>query len=44
MLYYSDTDSVDFDKPLSKDLVGKSLGKLKLENVFKEVVYLVQVS
>ena len=39
-LYYIDTDSVDFDKPLSEDLIGKQLGKLKLENVFKEVVYL----
>ena len=39
-LYYTDTDSVDFDKPLNKDLIGKELGKLKLENVFKEVVYL----
>lgn len=39
-LYYTDTDSVDFDKPLTEDLIGKSLGKLKLENVFKEAVYL----
>ena len=39
-LYYTDTDSVDFDKPLSEDLIGKQLGKLKLENVFKEAVYL----
>lgn len=40
ILYYTDTDSVDFDKPLTEDLIGKSLGKLKLENVFKEAVYL----
>lgn len=40
ILYYSDTDSVDFNKPLSEDLIGKKLGQLKLEYIFKEAVYL----
>ena len=33
--YYSDTDSVFIDKPLSSELVGKKLGQLKLENTIK---------
>lgn len=39
-LYYSDTYSIYIGKPLSNELVGKDIGKLKLEYVFKEVVFL----
>jgi hypothetical protein len=39
-LYYSDTDSIDIDKPLPDDLVGKELGQMKLEHHFTEAVYL----
>lgn len=39
-LYYSDTDSIDIDKPLEPKSVGTGIGLMKLENVFKKVVYL----
>jgi DNA polymerase elongation subunit (family B) len=39
-LYYYDTDSFDIDKPLPSKYIGRELGKLKLENIFEEVVYL----
>jgi hypothetical protein len=39
-IYYSDTDSFDVDKPLDPKFIGKELGKMKLEHIFKEVVYL----
>jgi hypothetical protein len=39
-LYYSDTDSIDIDKPLSDKDVGTELGKMKLERIFKKIVYL----
>jgi hypothetical protein len=39
-IYYSDTDSIDMDKPLDPKFVGKELGKMKLEHIFNEVVYL----
>jgi DNA polymerase type B, organellar and viral len=39
-LYYTDTDSGYFDKPLPDHLIGTELGKLKLEYIFKEVVFL----
>lgn len=39
-LYYSDTDSIFTDKPLSDNLVGTSLGQLKLEYVIKKAVFL----
>jgi hypothetical protein len=36
-LFYSDTDSIYIDKPLSEDLVNsKILGKMKLENIIKK--------
>jgi len=40
IIYYSDTDSIDLSKPLDPKLVGKELGKMKLEHVFDEVIYL----
>lgn len=39
-LYYSDTDSIDLDKPLPNEYVGGELGQLKLEHIFDEAVYL----
>ena len=39
-LYYSDTDSIAIDKPLENNMIGKELGKMKLEHIFKEAVYL----
>ena len=40
-LYYSDTDSAYIDKPLSADLVSDTeLGKMKLENICKEAIFL----
>jgi hypothetical protein len=40
ILYYSDTDSIDIDRPLPDSFVGKELGKMKLEHIFKEIVYI----
>ena len=39
-IYYMDTDSFAVSGELDPTLVGKELGKLKLEHVFNEVVYL----
>lgn len=39
-LYYSDTDSIYVDKPLHPVFVGQEIGELKLENKFKEAVFL----
>jgi hypothetical protein len=40
-LYYSDTDSGFFDKPLPDHLVdSKALGKMKLENVLSKAIFL----
>jgi DNA polymerase type B, organellar and viral len=39
-LYYSDTDSIDINKPLPNNCVGKELGKMKLEYIFNEAVFL----
>jgi hypothetical protein len=40
-LYYTDTDSIYVDKPLSEDLISsKILGKLKLENVCNKAIFL----
>jgi hypothetical protein len=35
-----ETDSIDMNKPLDPEFVGKELGKMKLEHIFKKVVYL----
>lgn len=40
-LYYSDTDSIDLDKPLPDEFLNDTeLGKFKIEHTFKEVVYI----
>jgi hypothetical protein len=40
-LYYSDTDSAFFDKPLPDYLVSSTeLGKLKLENIYEKAIFL----
>ena len=40
-LYYSDTDSAYFDKPLPIDMVSsKILGKMKLEHVLNDAIFL----
>lgn len=39
-LYYSDTDSIYVDKPLHPVFIGKEIGELKLENIFKEATFL----
>jgi DNA polymerase type B, organellar and viral len=39
-LYYSDTDSGVFDKPLPSYMVGDGLGKFKLEHVISRAVFL----
>lgn len=39
-LYYSDTDSLYLDIPLDNKYIGKELGKLKLEHIFKEAIFL----
>ena len=41
ILYYSDTDSVFINKPLPKEFVNdKILGKMKLENICKDAIFL----
>jgi DNA polymerase elongation subunit (family B) len=40
-LFYTDTDSVYIDKPLSEEYVSnKELGKMKLENICKKAIFL----
>lgn len=39
-IYYSDTDSIDINKPLDIKFIGNELGKMKLEHIFKEAVFL----
>ena len=38
-LYYSDTDSFCFTKPLPDNLIGDHLGQLKLEYKIKEALF-----
>jgi hypothetical protein len=41
ILYYTDTDSGFFNKPLPQHLVDdKVLGKMKLENICKKAIFL----
>ena len=40
ILYYSDTDSAFTNKPLKNELIGNELGKMKLENICKKVIFL----
>jgi DNA polymerase type B, organellar and viral len=39
-LFYTDTDSIDINKPLEPKFVGKELGKMKLEHVFDRILFL----
>jgi hypothetical protein len=40
-LYYSDTDSIYIDKPLSKDMISNTiLGKMKLEHIINKAIFL----
>ncbi|KAJ3780136.1 B type DNA polymerase [Lentinula aff. detonsa] len=39
-LFYSDTDCIDIDKPLNKELIGTEIGNMKLEHVFTNIIYL----
>jgi len=39
-LYYSDTDSIDIDKPLDPMYIGSELGKMKLEHIFDDAIFL----
>lgn len=39
-LFYTDTDSIDIDKPLPDHMVGNELGQMKLEHIFDEGTYL----
>jgi hypothetical protein len=39
-LFYSDTDSIVIDQPLTNDMVSNGLGKMKLEKIFKEAVFI----
>jgi hypothetical protein len=39
-IYYSDTDSIDLDIKLPDKYLSDNLGDYKLENIFKEVVYI----
>ena len=40
ILYYTDTDSIFIGGILPKNLIGSELGQFKLENSFKEIVFL----
>jgi hypothetical protein len=40
-LYYSDTDSIYIDRPLSKDMISDTiLGKMKLEYILNDAIFL----
>ena len=39
-LYYSDTDSIDIDKPLPEEYVGNELGQFKLEHSISRAAFL----
>jgi hypothetical protein len=39
-IYYMDTDSLYTTKPLDPEFIGTEIGKFKLENIFKEIVFL----
>jgi hypothetical protein len=40
ILYYTDTDSIDINKPLDELFIGKDLGKMKLEHIFDKAIFL----
>jgi hypothetical protein len=39
-LFYTDTDSIDINKPLDPKFIGKELGKMKLEHIFEKILFL----
>lgn len=39
-LYYTDTDSIDTNKPLDFKFIGNDLGKMKLEHTFTKAIFL----
>ena len=39
-IYYTDTDSIYTDKPLDKEYIGKELGLMKLEYIFKDCIFI----
>ena len=39
-LYYTDTDSIFIKGELPNDMIGTELGKFKLENIYKKIVFL----
>src|SRR5277367_6949469 len=39
-LFYSDTDSIDRNKPLDPKYIGSELGKMKLEHIFDDAIFL----
>ena len=39
-VFYSDTDSIDLNKPLNEEFVGTDLGKLKLEHIWEKAIYI----
>jgi len=39
-LYYSDTDSIDIDKPLPNQFIGAGLGLMKIEHNFDEALFI----
>jgi hypothetical protein len=40
ILYYSDTDSAYVNKPLDPKYIGSELGKMKLEHIFDDAIFL----
>jgi hypothetical protein len=39
-LFYTDTDSIDINKPLEPKFIGKELGQMKLEHIFDKKFFL----
>ena len=39
-VFYSDTDSLDLNKPLPEEFVGKALGLFKLEHIWEKAIYI----
>ena len=39
-LYYTDTDSAFFDRPLPDHMIGEGLGQMKLVGVYDEAVFI----
>ena len=39
-LFYTDTDSIFIDKPLDKSMIGKELGKMKLEYILEKSIFI----